>query len=289
MLIFYFREALHTFRKTKLFSMFTVISLSISLLLVTASIVLFFASSKIDENLKKRIEANVFLIDSVKDNAIQDIKKEIYANDFILETKYISKDEAMKEFIRETGQDFRSLLDINPLPSYFKVTFNKNIDEDVLKGFILNLESNKNVVDVVIDYNLAITILNLLNSGKVVLFILTAFILLISVYLVYSSSKIYVEHQTVHFNTMKLVGSKLSTLKVPLLLRGVILGLLSAMTALIIFNVSVIMFHKFYPQFQFANILYFVNFMLLILGLIFGPLGTGIFSRNLSLKIENKK
>lgn len=288
MLIFYLREALHSFKKTKLFSFFTTISLSIALLFITASILLFFASNRIDENLKKRIEANVFLNDLVDNSSINEIKANIEQNEFVLETRFVSKDDAMQEFIQETGRDFKSLLDVNPLPQYIEVKFNKNIDEATLQNFIQKLTNVSGVSDVVIDYNLAITILNFIYSGKLLLFIITMFLVLISIYLVYASSKIYVHHQSIQFNTMKLVGAKLSTLKIPLIIRGLILGFMSAIIAIIISNVIFITFRNFYPQIQFVNILYFINFMLIVLGLILGPIGTGIFSKGLSLKIDNK-
>ncbi|MBN1301035.1 MAG: hypothetical protein JW995_07440 [Melioribacteraceae bacterium] len=286
MIYYYFKEAFNTFRKTKLFSFVAIISLSLSVLFLTGSLLLMFASSEINEKLKKKIEANLFLNDSVSVTSVNKIKAEISESEYIADINYISKEEAEKKFIAETGRDFRSLLEANPLPQLLVIKFNKNINEQELETIINELKVIKGVDDVVIDYNLAITLLNYLNSAKVIIYLSGFLMLIISVYLIYSSSKMYILHNKIHYKTMKLVGAKLSTLRIPLFIRGVILGTASGVLSVIIFNTILITVRQISVHFEFVSLTYFINFILIILGIILGPIGTGIFSKKLSLKID---
>lgn len=288
MILFYVKESIHSFKKTKLFSFFSIISLCLSILFISISILLFFASNEINENFKKRIEAHLFLSDSIKKSNIENLKKEIVESASVANVEIVSKDEAMKRFIKETGKDFGSLLSTNPLPQHFLVKFNTNITAQDLKKFQNYFKERKGVIDVVIDYNMAMTLLNFIESAKMIILTISIILLAVSIYLIYSSSKIYINFKLEQYNTMKLVGAKLSTLKIPLLIRGFIIGLISSILSLLIFNVALITLEKVSLNIQFVNTFYFINFVIIMLGLILGPIGTGIFSKKVSLKIETK-
>ena len=110
---------------------------------------------------------------------------------------------------------------------------------------------------------------------------------MISVYLIFSSSKFYILHNSQKYDTMKLVGAKLSSIKIPLLLRGVIIGGLSSIVSIIIANVVLVTIQSFTSQIKFVTDFYFINFVLFLVGLLLGPIGTGIFNKQVSLKITS--
>ncbi len=89
------------------------------------------------------------------------------------------------------------------------------------------------------------------------------------------------------YNTMKLVGAKLSTIKVPLLIYGLIVGLAASLICTVLFYSLIIALKNYYPTFQFDNYIIFINLSFVILGIILGPIGVGLFAKKLSLKIEN--
>jgi cell division protein FtsX len=88
---------------------------------------------------------------------------------------------------------------------------------------------------------------------------------------------------------MKLVGAKLSTIKIPLLLTGIIFGFISASISIIIVDVLYITFKAFYPLYRFDNYIYFVNFAFVLFGLLLGPVGIGFYTKKISLQIDNFK
>ena len=62
MIIFYISETLRSIRHSKLASFITIISLVIAILATSMSITLLLLSSKIDDELKERVELDIFLL-----------------------------------------------------------------------------------------------------------------------------------------------------------------------------------------------------------------------------------
>jgi cell division transport system permease protein len=289
MIKFYISESLKSIARAKLSSFITVITLSISISFIGLSLALLSLSNKIETAWKNDIKVNVFVNDSVSTNQLAKLKLEIQNTQDVGEIKYFSKKEAYNKFVEMTGNDFDKILEINPLPRSFSVRFSSNIDKVSIIKVISKFKKIIGVDDVVYDYNLTFTILDYVKSMKVAVYIMTFFITIISFYLLFSTSKIIISQRIVQFNTMKLVGAKLSTIKMPLLITGIILGFIASLICILLIDTSYIIFKELYPRFgsKFDNYLYLINVGFVILGLVLGPIGMGFFAKRISLKIED--
>ncbi|MCF6271170.1 MAG: permease-like cell division protein FtsX [Melioribacteraceae bacterium] len=289
MIKFYISESFKSIGRAKLSSFITVITLSISIGFIGLSLALLLLSNKIETAWKNDIKVNVFINDSVSTKQLAKLKLEIKETENVRRVIYYSKKEAYNKFVEMTGDDFDKILEINPLPRSFSISFSSKIDKVSIQKIITTFKKKKGVDDVIYDYNLTFTILDYVKSMKVVIYIMTFLFTLISFYLLFSTSKIIIAQKMIQFNTMKLVGAKLSTIKIPLLLTGIILGFIAALICIVMFNTSYLVFKTFYPRFKFDNYLYFINFSILLLGITLGPLGMGFFTKKISLKIEEFK
>ena len=289
MLRFYISESFKSIMRAKLASFISVITLSISISFITVTLALIFLSSKIETSWKNEIKINVFIADSVSSKRISEIKTSIEKIDEVQKIKFFSKKDAYKKFVEITGDDFKKILETNPLPRSFLISFNSKITRNKIQNIIPELKNIKGVEDVIYDYNLTFTILEYVSSMKIVIFILTITFILISFYLLFSTSRLIIAEKMQQFNTMKLVGAKLSTIKVPLFLTGIILGVISAILCMVTFDTIYYLSKTFYPQIRFDNYIYFLNFVFLFLGLILGPIGIGFYTKQLSLKIDEFK
>ncbi len=287
MLKFYLKEALNTFKHTKVLSFFSIASLSLSICFIACAGILFIASSKIEEKLKNKIEVIVFIDDNISFHNKDSIVATISRIDVVEGYSLITKEQALLQFERQSGQDFSEMLESNPLPAYYSLRFNKYVEESDILGIKKILENLSGVSDVVIDHDIVISILSSLSAAKFYIVILSIILTMISVYLIFSSSKFYILHNSQKYNTMKLVGAKLSSIKIPLLLRGAIIGALSSIVSIIIANVTLVTIHSFTHQIKFVTDFYFINFVLFLMGLLLGPIGTGIFNKQVSLKITS--
>jgi len=287
MIIFWFKEAFKSISRSKSSFFLTLISLTLAVILIEASITALKLSEIFQKKIKSNINVSLFINDPFNENNIKDFKLELSRKNYIKSVKYVSKDDAAKSFIRETGEDFREILDYNPLPASFVVNLNTDfVSEDSLNSVINNLSSLKWVDEVVFKDSFVYRLLSYLEAGKNYLFITTAILILIAVYLVYSTIKLITNNRMKELETMKLVGAKLSTIKMPIILNGLITGLLASIISIAVYYIISLQVDQYYLVNKFITVnKYFYVATLLIIGPVLSLLVTVYSLRKLTLKI----
>jgi cell division transport system permease protein len=190
---------------------------------------------------------------------------------------------------QKTGQDFLSVLEANPLPaSYVVGLVPDSITSGSVEPIIESLKLTYGIDDLVYDYTLTLKILDYINSSKQIIYGVSIFLVLLSIYLVYSNNKLLLSSHLNRYNTMKLVGAKLRTIKIPIFLNGVIVGLVSAAICLGIYYLGINFISRFYNAF-FLNIqFWYLAVFVTSLGIILGFLGSYLATLNVSLRINKK-
>jgi cell division transport system permease protein len=235
MILFYLSEAFRSIKSAKTSFLLTTVSLTISVLLILISIITINISNHYSTVLKSNIKINVFLNDSMKKDQREKLFSEIENKDYSNKVEFISKDEAAEKFIRETGEDFRNILDYNPLPASFVVSVSENhAFNDSINFIVQDLSGLNGVDEVVFKEGFIYRLLNFIDTFKIYLFVLTALFSLIALYLVYATIRLIINSRMIAFETMKLVGAKLSTIKIPVLLNGLIAGIIAGILAFLI-------------------------------------------------------
>jgi cell division transport system permease protein len=122
---------------------------------------------------------------------------------------------------------------------------------------------------------------------KIYIFIFTGLMLLVSVYMVFSTVKLIMNSKYEELETMKLVGAKLSTIKLPIIINIIFIGLLAGCISLLIF-ISAINFFK-------ADWLVLVNLtgfdlrliilLIFLIGPVIGTIVSLIALRKISLRV----
>ncbi len=290
MLIFYLTETLRSIRQSKLASFITIVSLSIAIIATNTSVALVLLSNKIDDELKERVELDIFLNTGTHQNDIVRFGNELKSDDRIQTVEYISKEKAESNFIKETGEDFKSILEANPLPASYRVKFkSQNVEQSTIESFVKEIEKKPFVDEVIYDYSTIIALINFINSSKYIIFAISFIFVLLAIYLVYSTNKLQLQNKIEKFNTMKLVGAKLSTLKIPIYLTGFMFGLIAAVISITLMFGFVEFVQRFYYNFNFLNYIYFGTLIIIISGLLYGILGSIITSRGITLKVNKLK
>lgn len=287
MIKFYFSEAIKSIFRSKFSSIISIISICIAIGFSVLSIAVIFLSQEIEDKLLSRIEVNVFIEDSLGNSELSRIKSEINNHKSVSKVELIDSEKAREEFIKETGEDFLSVLDLNPLPVSFRVKFKPDLkDEASLLNSVDDLRYISKVTDVVYDYDLILKILKFLDSGKIIIYAAQAVFVIISIFLVFTSGKLDFKLKADEYETMKLVGAKLRVLKLPIIIKGFILGFTAGLISIAAYYIIYFTFQKAYNQLNFDTIHYFVNIIILILGVVFGLIGSFFSTRKINLKIE---
>jgi cell division transport system permease protein len=236
MTFFYIREALKSISRAKASFILTFISLGIAVVLIISSVAAIQLSKIFENKLRDNININVFIKENYSSNHIETFKNDLLNSGFTKSVHYISKEEAADIFIRETGEDFREMLSYNPLPASFVVTLNfEEINSDSLNVVTSRISGFEWVDEVVFKDSFAYKIFDYIEQSKFYMTLITATVFLIALYLVYSTIRLITNSRLREIETMKLVGAKLSTIKIPIILNGIIAGLLSGFLAFIIF------------------------------------------------------
>jgi cell division transport system permease protein len=236
MIDFWIKEAFKSIGRAKSSFVLSLVSTSISVLLIVASLVLIQMSNQFQSNLKEKLNINIFLKDSVSQNSIKNVRDELKSKNYINSIKFIDKDEAAENFIKDTGEDFRKILDYNPLPVSFAVTLKENfVRKESVDKIISELSKINGVDEIVYQFEFADKILSFLDNIKKYVFWVTGILFLISLYIVYSTIRLVITLKHEELETMKLVGAKLSTIKMPVIINGTFIGFLAGVIALGIF------------------------------------------------------
>ena len=287
MILFWIKEAFKLIARSKFSFLLALTSITLSVILITVSVFIIRFSNHFEDQLKSNIVISVFIKNSVNENEIENIKTELSQLNYLSTSEYITKDKAAEIFIKETGEDFRKILDYNPLPASFNLKLkNEYANRDSIKQIIKNLSSFIWADEVIYRQDFYQKILMYIDQAKIYVFGLTGLIFLVSLYLVYSTVRLILNSKYSELETMKFVGAKLSTIKMPIILNSAITGLLSGLIALGIIWVLYFYVKGFLVTIDavIPNKIEFI-FILLALGPVIGIVVTILSLRKISLKI----
>lgn len=285
MLIFWIKEAIKIFSRAKSSFILSFSSLSISILLISASFYSILFSRQIENTIKEKFIINIFLNDSLSVNSTETLRQELENKKYAASIDYFSKDKAAEIFIKETGEDFRKMLDYNPIPASMALKLKVDyVDQDSIHMVKHELESFEGVDDIMFEHETLQKLVSALKEFQNYIFIITLVLILVSVYITYSTIRLVVNLKHNELETMKLVGARLTTIKMPIILNQVLTGVLaSAFSFLLIKAIFINIAAGSLPFF------YKPPDELLLLVLLIGPaigfLVSIIVLRNVSLKI----
>ena len=283
---YYFSETLNSFKRAKLSALIIIITTSIAILLSSFSIMIVLLSNAFSEEVKGRVEMSLFVRDSITTASFDSIKTVLQNDNFISEFKYLSKEEAEADFVKETGEDFRSVLESNPLPASFVLKFKPDfVNENNFESLVERYKNISGVEDILFDYGIALRILKFIRSVRNFIYAGAFLMICLSVYLVYSNNKLQLNARRELFDTMKLVGANIFTIKFPLILYGILVGLISAAVCIALYMITLHLIGSIYEGFKITEWLLMFNAVILILGVSFGLIGSLLATRNINLKV----
>ncbi len=286
-MFFSVKEAFRLIGRAKASFFLSLTSLCISVLLVTASLALIQSTNAIQKKIKEDVSINLFLKEGLTSEETGIIKSELGNKEYIKTIQFIDKDKAAEIFIKETGEDFRKLLDYNPLPASFTITLkDKYVEKDSLNVIAASLTSIKGVEDIGFKDDFIYRLISILNSVKKYIFIATGIILFLSIYIVYSTVKLIINSRFEELETMKLVGAKLITIKMPVILNTMIVGILAGALSTGIFILFISIFADYISMINFLGTSKYIYLSLLVFaGPFLGFIISIISLKRLSLKI----
>lgn len=285
---FVLKESFKLILRSKLNFFLNLISLTLCVILIVLSFYLVRASRFLQEYVQQNITLNVFIKDNFSSDSLNNFAVYLKKQPYVSKVEFISKEKAAEIFLKETGEDFRKILEYNPLPASFTLYINKEYTTtDSLKKIIGSIEKEEIVTEVVSKMEFLQKVISFSEKIKLYIFIITGFILLVSIYLVYSTVKLIMNSKYEELETMKLVGAKLSTIKLPIIINIIFIGILAGLLSILLFYSGITFFRIDWTlllNMTGFNLIIIIS-LLLLLGPFIGTIVTIIALRKISLRI----
>lgn len=232
MLSFYLKESVKIIGRAIPSFLLSLTSIFIAVLLISISLVSIELSQVLQNKIKSSLGLEIFLKENLEQEDLNILQNDISSTDYFVSINYISKEKAAEIFIKETGEDFKRILDYNPLPASFGVKLKPEfLDADSLKRIKSILTAFKGVDEVVYKEEYLNRIVSIIEKFRLYILIAAIILILVSIYLVYSTVSAILKVKADDFETMKLVGAKISTIKIPIILNALLIGLISSILA----------------------------------------------------------
>ena len=228
-------EGFRNFKDNKLMSFATIGILTACMLLIGMSILFGINVQSVMNYIQDLNEVVVFLNDDVTEEEALQLKSVFAQNDNILSIEYISKEEALEGQLDAMGENsdlFAGLLgDDNPLPSSFNI---KIEDLSRLKETVTMLDNTDGVYYTKAPTDIANTLVDIRKAVNVISVIIVGILVMVSIIIINNTIKMTIFARSKEINIMKYVGASDFFIRVPFLIEGVVIGLISAVISYIL-------------------------------------------------------
>ncbi|MDB5272591.1 MAG: cell division protein [Chitinophagaceae bacterium] len=244
-------------------------------------------ANQLSRFLQESIEVHVILNKEISESQRAYIETQLNAQPFVLHKdqntmlKYVSEEDARKDFIKTYGEDFMKVLDENPLHSSFILKIKPEyLNKKSLSDISLKVSKWEQVKEVYYLEDLADQITKNIHLLTVVFISFSIILLIITILLINNTIKLALYSQRFLIRSMQLVGATKFFIQKPFLARAFSQGLISGATAaLLIAGIYYYMLHLF-PDFQALHTPYLLHVILSLI--LFGGL-LGLFSSLLAV------
>lgn len=226
--------------------------------IIGVTIVLFFVgtfgwlllnASRYTEELKEGVKMQVYLRNNVTTDDVELLKTYIAGQPYTRTLEYIDKETAKARWLSGDESDFAELLDENPLPNHFEVTLKSPyVDKDSMSTIKADLESQDVVVQQVkYPTKVVESISTSVRVGLIVFAIMAAVFCILSIVLIDNTIRLAMYSNRFLIKTMQMVGATRGFIARPMNVRAVINGALSALIAIALIYLGMIISEYFLP------------------------------------------
>jgi cell division transport system permease protein len=151
---------------------------------------------------------------------------------FVLDARFISREEALQDHIESLGEDPQKFLGYNPLTDAFELRLKESYAQtDSIKVIDTRLSSLPYVEKVIYQADVVTALDKNLNKVVLVLLVIAIALLIIALVLIGNTIQLQIYSKRFIINTMRLVGATPWVIKWPFIRRNLWIGLESSVVA----------------------------------------------------------
>lgn len=266
------------------------ISISLVLVLLGLTILTLFMGNGMSNYIKENMSFSVMLSPDVTDAEIASVRKDLESKPFVKSSRFISKEEAKEQLIKDLGEDPEELLGFNPAQDCIEIFLHSdyavNDSITLINEVIL---SDNNVTDLLYQQEAVDLINNNLSKVMTVLLILAVVLMFISFTLIRNTIRLSVYSKRFIINTMKLVGATGSFIRRPFIRSNILTGIISGLIADAIIFLMLTYFSREYAEIQSlvsTTNLIIIFVIVILLGVVISTVATA-FAVNRYVKMKS--
>ena len=225
--------------------------ISTSMVLVLLGMVVFsvLTSRNLSQWVRENLTVTVMLKDDVSVNDAKQFCKDLYHRPYSRNIDYISREQALKEQSEAMGSDPSEFLGVNPFPATLELQMHSDYaNRDSLQWISKELKKNPKVADVAYQVDLMDKVNSNLTKINILLLVIAALLTFISFSLINNTVRLSVYSRRFLIHTMKLVGASWGFIRRPFMRRGLVVGIIAAIIALIVLGGGVYGLYQYEPK-----------------------------------------
>jgi len=204
------------------------LQVTISLLVLGYFLVAVLTINRFTVELRRMVEIHAFLDENLSANDYPRIQNEIKAIDGVVESKYISAEQALENFMATTKIDLGSLLEDNPLPDSYIV---KTESIELVPRIAEQVRRVQGVAEVRFGQDIVIKLSRILFIVQLVSTVTILLLLGASFSSINNIVRLSIHSRRREIRIMQLVGATKWFIRWPFLLEGLFIGVLGSFVA----------------------------------------------------------
>lgn len=241
-----FKEGIRNYYRNGWLTFATVSILSISLYIMSVTILMAIGAGTAAKSIQEKINVSVYFNPDVKEERVMEIKNKLSGYREIKSINYVSKEQALDEFMKSSGNDpsiMEALNEIgeNPLLASLVIKAQSSDQYEIIASAIeqsnfrdeinrTNYAKNKESID---------KLNNFIHLVEKIGIIIGLIFMLIAVLVTFNTIRITIYSHKQEFEIMRLVGASNMYVRMPHVFEGIFYGITSAIAVLILLFITV--------------------------------------------------
>lgn len=226
------------------------ISTTLVLLLLGIMGILFVSGQSVSRRIKENFRLTVIIDSKADETAIQKLRKEIDSKEYVLSSRYLSKEDALAEAREALGADPMELLGANPYEAEIGISLKEEFSEvDKMSVIEKELLKKKEVAEVIYHKGHIDTVNRNIHKAALLLLTLLALLTVISWSLISNLVRLSIYSKRFLLHTMKLVGATWGFIRRPFLVHNMRIGLAAGIIADTILATALYLLQQRSPEF----------------------------------------
>lgn len=235
MIILFFKRALKDFRNNRLLNLITLLTISLSILIVSAFILFFINTSEIMNFWKKGLRVMAYLKSDFPPSQLTALSGQIQTLPAVETVRFISKETALKQLksqMKRQASLFENL-DKNPLPDALEIQLNaKSQSWEKVEVLATQIEALDAVKEVEYGQRWLGRFTQIFNLFRLTGYTMCGIFFMAAVFIVANTIRLVIYSRRDEIEIMRLVGAAEHFIKIPFYFQGLMQGAAGAGIAL---------------------------------------------------------